>query len=264
MSVLKTKTSHQWWEKIKTSRDIEKNKPELAAYRKSLKPGEMTLLGLVTEGGQGLATANNGKYVGVLENSKIAEKIQKTRPEKFWRAVAENNIKEFSNVATIQAVREYLQTLEETEIRQLFDRLKEEYGRDIFGQGYLFRIVAQEEIADVDSLSAEQKKKGIEGQKTFVPYDKGDKDGNRWYFPTPYYIEWSRENVKFLYENSGKKGQGMPVVRNPDFYFREGFCWTDVNSTYLKSRVKDIGVYDVLSMSLFSLFSSVPNWYIVC
>lgn len=27
--------------------------------------------------------------------------------------------------------------------------------------------------------------------------------------------------VQFLKTNSGKKGEGMPVVRNPQFYFRE-------------------------------------------
>ncbi len=48
------------------------------------------------------------------------------------------------------------------------------------------------------------------------------------------------------------------------YYFREGFCWTDVNSTYLKSRLKKNGVFDVLSMSLFTLVSSLPDWYYVC
>lgn len=55
----------------------------------------------------------------------------------------------------------------------------------------------------------------------------------------------------------------MPVVRNPQFYFREGFCWTDVNSTHLKSRLKSNGVFDVLSMSLFTL-TDIPDWYFVC
>ena len=62
--------------------------------------------------------------------------------------------------------------------------------------------------------------------------------------------------------NSGKKGSGMPVVRNPQFYFREGFCWIDVNSTYLKARLKGNGVFDVLSMSLFSM-NQLPDWYYV-
>lgn len=54
----------------------------------------------------------------------------------------------------------------------------------------------------------------------------------------------------------------MPVVRNPQFYFREGFCWIDVNSTYLKARIKENGVFDVLSMSLFTM-TELPDWYFV-
>ena len=36
------------------------------------------------------------------------------------------------------------------------------------------------------------------------------------------------------------------------------------NSTYLKSRLKKNGVFDVLSMSLFTLLPSLPDWYYVC
>jgi len=42
----------------------------------------------------------------------------------------------------------------------------------------------------------------------------------------------------------------------------EGFCWIDVNSTYLKARIKANGVFDVLSMSLFTM-TSLPDWYYV-
>ena len=75
--------------------------------------------------------------------------------------------------------------------------------------------------------------------------------------------EESISSVHFLKTNSGKKGEGMPVVRNPQFYFREGFCWIDVNSTYLKARIKTNGVFDVLSMSLFTM-TELPDWYYVC
>lgn len=74
--------------------------------------------------------------------------------------------------------------------------------------------------------------------------------------------EESINSVQFLKTNSGKKGEGMPVVRNPQFYFREGFCWIDVNSTYLKARIKANGVFDVLSMSLFTM-TEIPDWYYV-
>lgn len=42
----------------------------------------------------------------------------------------------------------------------------------------------------------------------------------------------------------------------------EGFCWTDINSTFLKARLKGKGVFDVVTMSLFSK-TFLPDWYFV-
>ena len=252
----------KWWDKISTSKNIEKYYNELEKYRNSLKPGDITLLGLITEGGQGLATANNGKYVGVKEGTKLAENVKKERPEKLLLAAEfckQNNIK------TKQEAEDFINKLNEFEIREKFDEIKEKYGRDIFGQGWLYRIVGDDEIADVDSLTDDDKLNGITGDKTFVPYEKGDKDGNRWYAPTPYYIDWSRQNVKFLKENSGKKGEGMPVVRNPQFYFREGFCWNNVTGVNIKCRIKAKSLHSTEAMSLFTLNDKLlPNFYFIC
>ena len=44
--------------------------------------------------------------------------------------------------------------------------------------------------------------------------------------------------------------------------YREGFCWIDVNSTYLEARLKGNGVFDVLSMTLFTM-TQIPDWYYV-
>ena len=43
----------------------------------------------------------------------------------------------------------------------------------------------------------------------------------------------------------------------------EGFCWTDINSTFLKARLKSKGVFDVVSMSLYTQ-TQLPDWYFVC
>ena len=240
-----------YWNSICTSRGIEKNKIFLNKYRKNLKEGDYTLVGLVTEGGQGLATANNGKFVGIKEGTKEADRIRETRINKLQEANQELGTK-------------YKMPPIESEIVALFDEIKLQHGRDIFGQGYLYRIVPLKNIADINTLSTIEKTNGIATNKpTFVPYDKGDKDGNRWYLPTPYYIDWCVENVSFLKSNTGKKGVGMPVVRNPQFYFREGFCWIDVNSVYLKCRLKSKSVHDVLSMSLFSMTEKIPEFYII-
>ena len=252
----------KWWDKIETSKKIAKYQKELEAYRASLKPGDVALLGCLTEGGQGLATANNGKYIAVRRSTKWAKNIMESRPKKLAEAIKKKKVR-VPQMANFANEKDFLDSLSEKEIATLFDALKEQYGRDIFGQGYIYKIIDDSELADVERLTKEEKENGIDTSKNyFVPYDKGDKDGNRWYLETPFAIAWSKENVQFLKTNSGKKGEGMPVVRNPQFYFREGFCWIDVNSTYLKARIKANGVFDVLSMSLFTM-TELPDWYYV-
>ncbi|GAB1365727.1 hypothetical protein MASR1M36_05980 [Candidatus Cloacimonadaceae bacterium] len=255
---------NQYWTMIVSSRSIANNHMFLEQYRKTLKPGDLTLLGLLTEGGQGLATADNGRFVGVREKTKEAFRIKQTRPQKLYDAAMNKNIVEL-NINSLQDAKELLADMSELEIRELFSRLKCVYGRDIFGSGYLYQIISDSEIADTGQMSTAEKSNGIAADKPhFVPYDKGDKDGNRWYLVTPYCLDWSKEAVHFLVSNSGKKGEGMPVVRNKDFFFREGFCWSDINTVYLKCRLKGKSVHDVKSMSLFSLIPQIPDWFFVC
>ena len=74
--------------------------------------------------------------------------------------------------------------------------------------------------------------------------------------------------MRFLKTNSGKKGEGMPVVRNQMFYFKEGFCWSNTLNPYarlLKCRIKSKTINDVGAMSLTSTIESViSNEEIVC
>lgn len=247
----------QWWDEISTSRNIEKNKMELEKYRNSLKPGDITLLGLITEGGVGIQTGDNGKYVGVLEGTKWAENIRKQRSEKLLSAT--EFCKKYS-IKTKNDAQKLLDDLSEKDIRKLFDNLKEKYGRDVFGRGWLFRIVSKDEIADVDSLTEDEKLNGIAGARTFVPYDKGDKDGNRWYAPTPYFIDWSKENVKVLQTDPKARWQGY------QFYFREGFCWNNVLSDEkIKCRLKEKSVHSTEAMTFISLIPNLANdKYLVC
>ena len=256
---------NQWWDKIETSKKINKNAALLKRYRDSLKPGDIALLGCLTEGGQGLATANNGKYIAIRKSTKWANNILESRPKKLQVAMARYRIspRELNGLSPA----DFLATSTEQEIAITFDHLKEVYGRDIFGQGYIYKLIDDSELADVDSLTDDEKENGIDtSKKYYVPYDKGDKDGNRWYLETPFAIAWSKENVRFLKTNSGKKGAGMPVVRNPQFNFKEGFCWINVlnpQARLIKAKMKTASVNDVGSMSLSSICNQVPNYYFV-
>ena len=250
MSAIQNELLNTYGSMIMTSKDISKNAKQLSAYRDKLCYGDWTLIGLVTEGGQGLATANNGKFVGVKEGTKEASRIRATRGSKL----AEVNQTYHTS---------YELPCDESEIWELFENIKEKYGRDVFGQGYLYRIVPDSLICDISEMSIKARDYGISGEKTYVPYEKGDKDGNRWYLETPYLIDWSEENVTFLRENSGKKGKGMPVVRNQQFYFREGFCYSDIKTFFIRCRLKGKSIHDVKSMSLFPVAEKIPYYYLI-
>jgi hypothetical protein len=228
-----------YWDKISTSKNINKFYAELSAYQNDLKFGDMTLLGLVTDGGQGLATGNNGKYIGVLEGTKEANRVIETRKEKIKKFNTNNQ----TNIN--------INGLNENEIRNIFNEIKDKFGRDIFGQGYLYQIIQFSEIANLDDLTNHEKLNGIKNKNSFVPYDKGDKDGNRWYLETPYYINWSEENIKDIKSRSHLSGKGKSLWQNSQFYFREGFCWSDIHTVLIKARLKGVSVHDVKSMSLY-------------
>ena len=248
----------KYWNLIITSRHISKNENYLSEYRKNLKPGDITLLGLITEGGQGMATADNGRFVAVLEGTKESVKIKQSRANKLYEAVITKGINEL-NIKSLPEAKEYLADLSEKEIWELFDDLKNKYDRDIFGRGYLYKIINKSERANVENLTPEERKYGIDNDKPhWVPYDKGDKEGNRWYLKTSFYLDWSIFSLVYYKTQPSCRWQGY------NFFFRNGFCWSDIKTVYLKCRLKEKSVYDVTSMSLFSLMPDIPDWFFVC
>ena len=91
-------------------------------------------------------------------------------------------------------MKEFLESINEEKIQDYFFKIKKKFGRDVFGQGFLYRIITKEEIMDVEDLSEKERNEGINKEKKiYVKYDKGDKEGNRWYFETPYYIKWDKK-----------------------------------------------------------------------
>ena len=65
-------------------------------------------------------------------------------------------------------------------------------------------------------------------------------------------------------KHSGKKGEAMPVVRNTQFYFKEGFCWSHISSEFIKCRFNNTSVFDITSMSLFSQCNLISDKFLVC
>ena len=245
---------------IKTSKNIDKAKQLLDKYREEeLSPGDITLLGLVTDSGQGLATGDNGTSIGVLEGTKEAEDLLSIngRAKMLYDAVKEYKLSKYSEIKSKKEAYDFLNNKSENEIRHIFDNIKNETkNTKLFGKGKLYKIVSQNELADLDLIGEEEKYNGIDASKTYVPYEKGDKGGNQWYKPTPFYIDWSVENVKRLKDrSSGSRWQGY------NFFFREGLCYNNV-SKMIKARIKWISINDVGSMSIYCSNTLVTNKYI--
>jgi hypothetical protein len=132
-----------------------------------------------------------------------------------------------------------------------------------FRKTELYRIVPAADIADVGSLSADEKRQGIRHpRRCWVPFRKGDPAGNRWLSHDPLFIFWSRDNVQWLLKNSGKRGKNMPVVRNPHLYFQEGLSWQRTGrDVRLKVRLIPECVFDSETPVLSPAGSAVSAFY---
>ena len=255
----------KWWHKIETSRLIESNRSTIKQFTDSLKTNNWSIIGLITDGGVGLQTGDNGRFVGYKSGTHFANRCKETRIEKLYNVILEKpeittKWQVLSDIETKQDVINVLNTITEQEIWQIFDEIKEEYGLRVFGKGYMYRIIPKKLEFDTEQISDEEKRNGIAGEQCWVAYDKGDREGNRWYLETPYLIDWSKDSVSKLSTDSRARWQGY------NFFLRNGFCWSDVldpSNHYIKCRLKAKTVNDVKSMSLYDE-SGIGDEFFVC
>jgi len=55
----------------------------------------------------------------------------------------------------------------------------------------------------------------------------------------------------------------MPVVRNPQFYFREGLCWSEIKTHHIRSRIKEKSINSNKSMAFYPYEDVLPASYII-
>jgi hypothetical protein len=336
----------EWWDRIDDSRSFKQNIRIIRSYHASLKPGDITLIGLIAEGAQGMRTGDNARFIGYLAGTRQAKDIEVKR-ERWTR-----------------------QWTESTRIRPVFLELLEEAGGDVrhptlnsaawessvlglrnhfaarelgFTRTDLYRIVPREQLADrsdfvfawnqrksellmhwksepqlrefweeralfekrkkgsyheLDSLSDQQfcelcqelllwwereneKRRsmrpaisglprsvlglrpsesyedpedapriatiynGLSGRGLWVPFRKGDPEGNRWVDNEPLFIDWSSSSVNWLSTASQARWQGH------SYFLTSGVTWTAVaNHVAMKARFQEPCVFDADSMRL--------------
>lgn len=342
----------EWWERIETSQKFADNHADIVAYHKTLKPGDVTLVGLIAEGGQGLATANNARFLGFLQDTAQAEKIRVRREEWTTRWLGDADIKPFflgllaqnggdtakptKNVAAWEACVEPLKGkfplaklgFTKSDLYRIVlpdlvakpedyefawqsrkaellkhwrtdTNLKNFWESELlvdFDKDKLKKLRTQKDISDADFcelcqevqkwLPGENKRRRKEGKETisretlclragedynepedapriatiynglygrsqFVPFRKGDPEGNRWLDNEPLFIDWSHSAVYEIQDNPKARWQGQ------DYFFKDGISWTrGANHVALKNKLVPSGVMDVNAMKLTPISSA--------
>jgi len=243
------KLNEQWWEKIETSSKFDKFRDRIIKYQESLKPGDITFVGLIAEGAQGLGTGNNGKYLGFLEGSGSALEAEQRRKEltELWSTSAKYK----STYGELQ--KEYNLDFDSIaeQMKKKFSSSRESWlGQNVgFKRGEVYRIVKKEQVFDTDNIQEAERSvtvyEGLESRRSWILYSKGDKEGNKWANPLELYIHWSKENVKEL--------QTIPTARwqGHKYFMKSGVTWTDTgNHVALKARIAPNSIFDVTGMRL--------------
>lgn len=221
------KVYNEFWPIISNTKKMEDNKERLGKIREGLKPGDLTLVGVIADGGQGMATGCNAIHLAVREGSaegeRVCAKVERVRQD------IENR-----NAAGLKARNGCRQ------VQQVVQNLRERghsYAEAEFN--FVHKIITDDQILDVSQLTPQErehiKRNGISeelAQKyrkktpTYVPYYKGQKGKlNKWVSRVDFYVDWSEENVSFFKEHAGRKFSGGPRWQSPQFYFEPGVGW---------------------------------------
>ncbi len=242
----------KWWEKIETSKKFAQHKEEILKYHKTLKPGDVTLVGLIAEGGQGLITGDNGRFLAFLDTTLDADKIN-DRIEKLEE--------DWNNDNTIKSNYRLLKS-EGLSFAEIIDRMKNIYlgEKDWYRvlklkRGEIYKTITVNEITDIHSLSRNEKENGIKNKiRCWVPYKKGDPEGHKWLDNQQLFIRWDEQSVNLM--KSWSKGRWQ----NPQLYFTAGITWTNVaNHASLKARLQPVCIPDQKSLRLTPIHSGISS-----
>lgn len=220
---------------------------ELIEYRNNLEESALTLLGLISEGEQGLVTGNNSRYVAqIVETEEESKRIN----EKFLSELKKNGFRDLKLVELIENIEYYYEQAERIKLK----RAKP----DVFGKFFIYKNKRVDEVIPFNQLSEIEKLEGTENQ-TWVNYYKGNSDGLTWRIPFTEAILWSKQSVKELSEGkvTNSRWQGQ------NYFKTTGFAWVDYFTSRIKSFFVNEGIYSKNIVKLHSTIEKVPDKYIV-
>jgi len=244
---------NKWWDKIETSKKFAQHKKEILEYYKTLKPGDVTLVGLIAEGGQGMRTGNNGRFLGYLDGTEQSKKIKDRQKELLDKWNTHSDIGPVFNRLLVE---------NDNDFESIVEPLKGQFNhtRDLeLKRGEIYRIVNPSVIVNPYTWDESTRQKviyeGLTSTQTWVPFRKGDPEGNKWTDNAPLFINWSKENVEYMSRAPEARWQGTT------FFFMEGVTYTLLgNHTSLKAKLQPKCVFDAGASRLTPVYKRVPGY----
>jgi len=208
--------------------------------------GDLTLLGIISNGEQGLVTGNNSKYIGRISRSRVLDdKIERNFLDK---------LNENSNAAV-----EYKDFVNNrVHYYNLAERIKQKTKKpDYFGKFFLYKIISSRMIKSFSDLTDREKRVGG-AVDLWVFYNRGNPEGFKWFVPYTGSINWSQKFVKELKEGKKTNSRWQGEV----YFDKTGFAWVDYFTNKLKAFFVEEGIYSKNVVKLHSISSLISNKYI--
>jgi hypothetical protein len=228
------------WSIFSETRRLErwKAQAQAAGWYKRLQPGEdFVLLGLVIDGGQGLATADDRRFIATIEGTPQAETARE-RQSQLEKLTLEHP------VAAVLYEDKRTQGIDmDAALLEVAERFhpQEELG---WPRGGEIRIAPADCIRRT-RLSEEEIVKGVEGECSWVPFEKTDDStpagAAAWRRQNPLAIDWSPNAVALLRQRATQRDSyRKPRLQNQQIWGRAGVSWNRVAS-YLRVRLNPEG-----------------------
>ncbi|MDA3943103.1 MAG: Eco57I restriction-modification methylase domain-containing protein [Bacteroidetes bacterium] len=219
----------------------------LISYRNNLEESDLTLLGLISEGEQGLVTGNNSRYIAqIVDKTEDSDRIN----EKFLNELRKNGFSDLKLDELVNNIEYYYEKAEEIKLKKSKP--------DVFGKFFIYKHKRVDEVKPFSQLPEIEKLEGTKNQ-TWVNYYKGNSDGITWRIPFTDAILWSKQSVIELSEGkvTNSRWQGH------NYFKTTGFAWVDYFTSRIKSFFVNEGIYSKNIVKLHSTIDKLPDKYVV-
>jgi adenine-specific DNA-methyltransferase len=218
----------------------------LENYKSHMNVNDITLLGLICNGEQGLVTGNNSKYVANIVDDQSQSKIDQTFLELLnkHRGTTYDLSDLINNRPLLYSIAEELKMQTQKP--------------SLFGKFFNYKTITKDAVVHYRSLSEMEQKNGTD-IPIYIYYSRGNSEGYVWYVPYTEAIIWTKEAVKELKEGvvTNSRWQGE------SYFATSGFGWVDYFTDGIKAFYVEEGVYSKNIVKLHSSLNQLQDKIIV-